>query len=193
VWVAKVLDLAWSTGTLLFQMPAKLRGIIERTSIGSLKRKLRGRSIDLMSTVIQYPHLTLDDDGTARIERMRYRVIHLAGEHDHYGWSAEEILRQHPDLRPEQVHAALTYFDDHYDRRVEEMRVTLRGTAESVASTQPRLCARRSDRPKPRGAATTDLANRHRQRQKPSLNVVERIPIRLDDDPARPGPPRRRD
>ena len=144
--MAKVLDLAWSTGTLLFQTPAKLRGIIERASIGSLKRELRGRSIDLMSTVIQYPHLTLDDDGAARIERMRYRVIHLAGEHYHYGWSAEEILRQHPDLRPEQVHAALTYFYDHYDRRVEEMRATLRGTAESVAITQPRPCARRSDR-----------------------------------------------
>jgi uncharacterized protein (DUF433 family) len=100
-----------------------------------------------MSTVIQYPHLTLDDDGAARIERMRYRVIHLAGEHDHYGWSAEEILRQHPDLRLKQVHAALTYFYDHYDRLVEEMRATLRGTAESLASTQPRPCARRSDRP----------------------------------------------
>ena len=141
--MAKVLDLAWSTGTLLFQTPAKLRGIIERASIGSLKRELRGRSIDLMS---RDPHPTLDDDGAARIERMRYRVIHLAGEHYHYGWSAEEILRQHPDLRPEQVHAALTYFYDHYDRRVEEMRATLRGTAESVAITQPRPCARRSDR-----------------------------------------------
>jgi hypothetical protein len=37
VWVAKVLDLAWSTGTLLLQTPAKLKGIIERASIGSLK------------------------------------------------------------------------------------------------------------------------------------------------------------
>jgi uncharacterized protein (DUF433 family) len=77
-----------------------------------------------MSTAIQYPHLTFDDDGTPRIERTRYKVIHLAGEHYHYGWSAEEILRQHPDLQPEQVHAALTYFYDHYDRLVAEMRVT---------------------------------------------------------------------
>ncbi len=74
-----------------------------------------------MDTAIQYPHLTIDDDGTARIARTRYKVIHLAGEHYHYGWPAEEILRQHPDLRPEQVHAALTYFYDHYDRLVQEM------------------------------------------------------------------------
>src|SRR5437016_11325108 len=77
-----------------------------------------------MSTATQYPHLNIDDDGTARIERTRYKVIHLAGEHYHYGWSAEEILRQHRDLRPEQVHAALTYFYDHHDRLVEQMRAS---------------------------------------------------------------------
>jgi uncharacterized protein (DUF433 family) len=77
-----------------------------------------------MSTIITYPHLTIDPDGSARIEQTRYKVIHLAGEHYHYGWSAEEILRQHPDLRPGQVHAALTYFYDHYDQLVEEMRAS---------------------------------------------------------------------
>jgi uncharacterized protein (DUF433 family) len=84
----------------------------------------------IMSTAIRYPHLTIDDDGTARIEQSRYKVIHLAGEHYHYGWSAEEILRQHPDLRPEQVHAALTYFYDHHDRLVDEM-LSIAQTAEA--------------------------------------------------------------
>jgi uncharacterized protein (DUF433 family) len=77
-----------------------------------------------MSTTIEYPHLSVDDDGTVRIEQTRYKVIHLAGEHYHYGWSAEEILRQHPDLRPEQLHAALTYFYDHYDRLLDQMRTS---------------------------------------------------------------------
>jgi len=89
-----------------------------------------------MSTVIQYPHLTIDDDGTARIERTRYKVIHLAGEHFHYGWSAEEILRQHPDLQPQQVHAALTYFYDHYDRLVAEMQASAEA-AEVERQKQP--------------------------------------------------------
>jgi uncharacterized protein (DUF433 family) len=77
-----------------------------------------------MNTTIRYPHLAFDPDGTARIERSRYKVLHLAGEHYHYGWTAEEILRQHPDLRPEQVYAALTYFYDHYDEIVEAMHAS---------------------------------------------------------------------
>jgi uncharacterized protein (DUF433 family) len=89
-----------------------------------------------MSTVIPYPHLTIDDDGTARIERTRYKVVHLAGEHYHYGWSAEEILRQHPDLRPQQVHAALTYFYDHFDRLVAEMQA-IAEAAEAEREKQP--------------------------------------------------------
>ena len=73
-----------------------------------------------MSTV-SYPHLTTDADGTARIGQTRYKVLHLAGEHYHQGWSAEELLRQHPDLRPEEVYAALTYFYDHYDETVAQL------------------------------------------------------------------------
>lgn len=89
-----------------------------------------------MSTLVQYPHLSLDAGGTARINGTRYKVIHLAGEHYHYGWSAEEILRQHPDLRPEQVYAALTYFYDHRDRLVKEMHDTAT-SAEREAAAQP--------------------------------------------------------
>jgi uncharacterized protein (DUF433 family) len=89
-----------------------------------------------MSTILHYPHLSFDADGTARIDRTRYKVIHLAGEHYHYGWSAEEILRQHPDLRPEQVYAALTYFYDHHESMVKEMHDTSLA-AEREASKQP--------------------------------------------------------
>lgn len=53
---------------------------------------------------------------------MRYKVIHLATEHYHYGWTAEELLRQHPDLNPEEVYAALTFFYDHHEQMVTEMR-----------------------------------------------------------------------
>jgi uncharacterized protein (DUF433 family) len=101
-----------------------------------------------MSATIPYPHLTIDPDGNARIERTRYKVIHVAGEHYHYGWSAEEILRQHPDLRPEQVHAALTYFYDHFDQFVEEMRASAE-IAEVERARQPisraELLKRRSE------------------------------------------------
>jgi uncharacterized protein (DUF433 family) len=75
-----------------------------------------------MRSVTNYPHISIDQHGTARIGHTRYTVIHLAAEHYHYGWSAEELLRQHPDLRPEEVYAALTYFYDHHDDLVRLMK-----------------------------------------------------------------------
>jgi len=51
-------------------------------------------------------------------------VLHLAAEHHQHGWTAEELLRQHPDLRPEQAYAALAYFYDHYDELVSQMEAS---------------------------------------------------------------------
>ena len=75
-----------------------------------------------MSTAAHYPHLTLEN-GSARIGSTRYTVLYLASEHYHYGWTAEELLRQHPDLRPEEVYSALTFFYDHYELLVREIKV----------------------------------------------------------------------
>jgi hypothetical protein len=36
-----------------------------------------------------------------------------------HGWSAEEMCRQHPYLRPAEAHAALAYYYDH-QREVDE-------------------------------------------------------------------------
>jgi uncharacterized protein (DUF433 family) len=77
-----------------------------------------------MSTAADYPHIMLDASGTARIDDTRYKVEHLAAEHYHHGWSAEELLRQHPDLRPEQVYASLVYFYDHYREMVARIEST---------------------------------------------------------------------
>lgn len=73
------------------------------------------------TTKVTYPHLSVSDDGVIKLAGTRYKVVYLAGEHYHYGWSAEEILRNHPDLLPAQVYAALTYFYDHYDEVVAEL------------------------------------------------------------------------
>lgn len=74
-----------------------------------------------MSTGTEYPHISIDASGTARIDDTRYKVQHLAAEHYFHGWTAEELLRQHPDLRPELVYAALTYFYDHYDAMIAQL------------------------------------------------------------------------
>lgn len=86
-----------------------------------------------MTAVTQYPHLTIADDGSIRIGNSRYKVLHLAGEHYHYGWTAEELLRQHPDLRPEEVYSALAFFYDHYDELVPKL------TAAAVDGREPSL------------------------------------------------------
>lgn len=89
-----------------------------------------------MSTTVTYPHIALDAGGVAHIEGTRYKVIHLASEHYYYGWTAEELLRQHPDLRPEEVYAAMTYFYDHYADLVAEMQKTAE-FVESVRTPAP--------------------------------------------------------
>jgi uncharacterized protein (DUF433 family) len=67
-----------------------------------------------VATADTYPHIGLATDGKAVIKGSRYTVEHIAAEQYFYGWSAEEILRQHPDLRPAEVYAALAYFHDHH-------------------------------------------------------------------------------
>jgi len=89
-----------------------------------------------MSTQTKYPHLTIDAQGVARIGDTRFKVIHLAAEHYYHGWSAEEMLRQHPHLRPEQVYAAMTYFYDHYDALVAEMEKSA-AEVDAARSAQP--------------------------------------------------------
>ena len=89
-----------------------------------------------MSSMTQYPHLTIDGDGMPRIGRTRYKVIHLAAEHFQHGWTAEELLRQHPDLRPEEVYSALTYFYDHRDVMVGQMKASF-SVLEADRAMQP--------------------------------------------------------
>ena len=77
-----------------------------------------------MASGTQYPHLTVAADGAVHIGDTRYKVSHLAAEHYQHGWTAEELLRQHPDLRPEEVYATLAYFYDHYDEMIAAMKAS---------------------------------------------------------------------
>jgi uncharacterized protein (DUF433 family) len=95
-----------------------------------------------------YPHIEADEKGTPRIGKSRYEVLHLAAEHYHYGWSAEELLRQHTDLRPEEVYSALAYFYDHYQSMLAQMNaLDERGAArlQSQTLTREQLLQRRND------------------------------------------------
>jgi hypothetical protein len=56
------------------------------------------------------------------------RVAQLVADHLGYGWSAEEILRQYPHLKPAEIHAALAYFYDHRS----EIEAELAGELEAL-------------------------------------------------------------
>lgn len=101
-----------------------------------------------MVVASSYPHMEADETGTPRIGKSRYEVLHLAAEHYHYGWSAEELLRQHTDLRPEEVYAALAYFYDHHESMLAQMKAfNERGMArlQSQTLTREQLLKRRSE------------------------------------------------
>lgn len=61
-------------------------------------------------------HISIDGEGVAWIEGTRVKVLEVALDHIAYGWSAEEIARQHPDLTLGQIHSALSCY---YDNKTE--------------------------------------------------------------------------
>lgn len=76
-----------------------------------------------MIAVTEMAHITRDERGTAWIDDTNVKVVEVALDHFAYGWSAEEIHRQHPHLSLGQVHAALAYYYDHqeeFDRAIAE-------------------------------------------------------------------------
>src|SRR5580693_7528242 len=69
------------------------------------------------------PHIWLDEQSRAWIDDTNVKVMEVVLDHLAYGWSAEEMQRQHPHLSLAQAYAALTYYYDHkpeFDRQVEE-------------------------------------------------------------------------
>jgi uncharacterized protein (DUF433 family) len=77
-----------------------------------------------MPTAVAYPHLVKDAKKGMMIEGTRYRVRHLVIEHLEYGWSAEELQRNHAELPMSAIYSALAYYYDHQeemDREIEEL------------------------------------------------------------------------
>ncbi len=79
-----------------------------------------------MALEISYPHVEKSGNEPARLARVpRVRVAQIAMDYLAYGWSADEMCRQHPYLKPAEAHAAMTYYFDHPDEIDAEIRVEL--------------------------------------------------------------------
>jgi uncharacterized protein (DUF433 family) len=75
-----------------------------------------------MSTT-SYQHIELRDNGRFYIAGTPFKVRQIALDHLCYGWSAEQIQREHPQLTLGQVYAALGFYYDHqkqFDLEIEE-------------------------------------------------------------------------
>jgi uncharacterized protein (DUF433 family) len=76
--------------------------------------------------------IELDANGIPWITGANTKVVEVALDKIAYGWSPEEMHRQHPHLSMAQIHAALSYYYEHQaevdadierrDRFVEELR-----------------------------------------------------------------------
>ncbi|MEX0715880.1 MAG: DUF433 domain-containing protein [Planctomycetaceae bacterium] len=76
-----------------------------------------------MSVETTYPHIESAAGESPRIARFpRVRVSQIVTDHLAYGWSADEICRQHPHLTLAEVHAALLYYFDHQAEIEREIR-----------------------------------------------------------------------
>jgi uncharacterized protein (DUF433 family) len=65
-----------------------------------------------MTTVLT-SHIAIDDQGRPWIEGTKTKVIEVVLDWLAYGWSPEEIHRQHPHLPLAKIHAAFSYYYDH--------------------------------------------------------------------------------
>lgn len=66
-----------------------------------------------MANAIAYPHIIKEDGKPARLENHpRVRVAQIVMDYLAYGWSADEIHRQHSHLTLAEVHAAMGYYYD---------------------------------------------------------------------------------
>lgn len=79
-----------------------------------------------MITQVGYPHIEKRHDAPARLQRVpRVRVAQIAMDYLAYGWSPDEMCRQHAYLLPAEAHSAMAYYFDHQNEIDEEIRAEL--------------------------------------------------------------------
>ncbi len=75
---------------------------------------------------LSYPHIEKSDYQSARLQRLpRIRIAQIVMDYLAYGWSVEEICRQHSYLTLAEAHASMGYYFDHQEEIDQEIRQEL--------------------------------------------------------------------
>ena len=75
-----------------------------------------------MSTAtLAYQHLDCSEAGKPVIAGKNFKIKHLVREHLAYGWSAEELVVNHPQLTLGEVYCALAYYADHREAMEQQL------------------------------------------------------------------------
>jgi hypothetical protein len=75
-----------------------------------------------MTLQVIYPHIEVSADKQVRLKRLpRVRITQIVMDYLAYGWSVEEMCRQHPYLTPSEAHAAMAYYFDHQEEIDQEI------------------------------------------------------------------------
>lgn len=63
----------------------------------------------------RYEHIILDENGQPTISGTTMKVKELVAERLAWGWSAEELFVNHPDLTLGKIYSGLAYYADHQE------------------------------------------------------------------------------
>jgi uncharacterized protein (DUF433 family) len=89
-----------------------------------------------MALELCYPHIEKAADQPARLARIpRVRVAQIVIDYLAYGWSPDEMCRQHSYLTPAEAHAAMAYYFDHQPEIDAEIQSELKLTDDSYQAS----------------------------------------------------------
>jgi len=87
---------------------------------------------------LNYPHIIKNDHQSARLQRLpRIRVAQIVMDYLAYGWSVEEMCRQHPYLTYSEAHATMGYYFDHQEEIDQEIKQEWEQVQESIKESLP--------------------------------------------------------
>ncbi len=96
---------------------------------------------------LAYEHLDCSDAGRPLVAGKNFKVFHLIQGHMAYGWSAEELAFNHPQLTLGEVYSALAYYADHREQMGRELAASAERAGQMHGESRHRLISARLKRP----------------------------------------------